>query len=67
MAKTDLINRSYLPLTLGTSEIRATQLVFNTMMDRLADDINQSVTRGWINAARRYRPSTLHRLSEIAD
>ena len=67
VAKTDLINRSYLPLTLGTSEIRATQLVFNTMMDRLADDINQSVTRGWINAARRYRPSTLHRLTEITD
>jgi two-component system NtrC family sensor kinase len=66
VAKIGLINTSYLPLTQGTSKIGATQLVFNTLMDRLADDPNQSVTREWIDAARRFRPLTLDRLSSIA-
>jgi len=60
-----LINTTYLPMTLGTSEIRATQLVFNTQMDRLISDPSQSVTRDWIDAARRYRPTTLRRLVKI--
>lgn len=60
-----LINTTYLPLTLGTSDVRATQLVFNTLMDRLADDPNPAVTRDWIDAARRYRPATLRRLSRV--
>ncbi len=64
-AELSLINSTYLPLTLGTSDIRATQLVFNTLMDRLADDPNQSVTRDWIDAARRYRPVTLRRLEKL--
>ncbi len=64
-AELSLINSTYLPLTLGTSDIRATQLVFNTLMDRLADDPNQSVTRDWIDAARRYRPVTLKRLEKL--
>ncbi len=62
-----LINSSYLPLTLGTAEIRSTQLVFNTLLDRLADNPNQSVTREWIDAARRFRPATLRRLRAIVD
>jgi two-component system NtrC family sensor kinase len=66
-AKIGLINTSYLPLTLGTSEIGATQLVFNTWMDRLADDPNQSIGRVWIDAARRFRPSTLRRLTQLID
>lgn len=60
--KLALINGSYLPLILGTSEISANQVVFNIFMDRLADDPNQSVTREWIDAARRFRPTTLRRL-----
>jgi two-component system, NtrC family, sensor kinase len=62
-----LINEAYLPLTLGNADIRATQLVFSTLMDRLADDRNQSVTRDWINAARKYRPTTLRRLISELD
>ncbi len=62
VAKVEIINSSYLPLTLGVSEMHATQKVFNTMMDRLPDDSNQSVTRDWIDAARRYRPSALRQL-----
>ena len=60
-----LINSTYLPLTLGTSDVRATQLVFNTLMDRLTDDPNRSVTRDWIDAARRYRPIMLQRLEKV--
>jgi signal transduction histidine kinase len=65
VAELGLINTTYLPLTLGTSEIRATQLVFNTQMDRLVDDPGQSITRDWIDAARRYRPTTLRRLVKV--
>jgi len=65
VAKVSLVNNSYLPLALGTSEIRATQLVFNTMMDRLADAPNLSGTREWIDAARRFRPSMLRKLSDL--
>ncbi len=63
--KIGLINTAYLPLTLGASEIEATQLVFNTWLDRLADDPNQSVSRVWIDAARRFRPSKLKRLTLV--
>jgi signal transduction histidine kinase len=65
VAELGLINTTYLPLTLGTAEIRATQLVFNTQMDRLVNDPRQSVTRDWIDAARRYRPTTLRRLVKV--
>jgi signal transduction histidine kinase len=67
VAKVGIINSSYLPLTLGVSEMHATQKVFNTMMDRLPDDPNQRVTRDWIDAARRYRPSTLRHLLSLID
>ncbi len=60
--KVGLIKSSYLPLILATSEISANQVVFNIFLDRLVDDPNQSVTREWINAARRYRPEELERL-----
>jgi two-component system, NtrC family, sensor kinase len=60
--KVGLIKSSYLPLIIATSEISANQVVFNIFLDRLVDDPNQSVTREWIDAARRYRPDTLRRL-----
>jgi signal transduction histidine kinase len=62
-----LIHSVYLPLSLGTADIRATQLVFNTLMDRLDSDPSPTVTRGWIDAARRYRPVTMRRLIGIVD
>ena len=62
-----LINSAYLPLILGTSEISANQLVFNVFIDRLVDDPNQSVTREWIDAARRVRPPTVNRLVNLID
>jgi signal transduction histidine kinase len=65
--KIGLINTSYLPLALGASEIEATQLVFNTWIDRLADDPNQAISRVWIDAARRFRPSKLKRLTNLID
>jgi signal transduction histidine kinase len=62
-----LIHSVYLPLSLGTADIRATQLVFNTLMDRLDSDPSPAVTRGWIDAARRYRPVMMRRLIGIVD
>jgi two-component system, NtrC family, sensor kinase len=60
--KVATIKSAYLPLIQGTSDIIANQVVFNIFMDRLVDDPNQSVTREWIDAARRFRPSTLEEL-----
>jgi two-component system, NtrC family, sensor kinase len=65
--KVALINTAYLPLILGTFEISANQVVFNIFMDRLPDSPNQSVTREWIDAARRFRPYTLNKLIEQID
>ena len=65
--KISLINSSYLPLILGTSEISANQVVFNIFIDRLVDDPNQSVTREWIDAARRFRPPTVNRLETLIE
>ena len=67
IAELALINTAYLPLTLGTSDIRSTQLVFNTLMDRLADAPQQHAVRSWIDAARRFRPATLRRLIRLAE
>jgi two-component system, NtrC family, sensor kinase len=67
VAELALINTAYLPLTMGTSDIRSTQLVFNTLMDRLADAPQQHAVRSWIDAARRFRPATLRRLIRLAE
>ena len=63
----DIINRTYVPLALGTSEIQSTQVIFNTLMDRLQDEPNHPLTRDWLNAARRYRPARLTRLIDLID
>ncbi len=62
-----LVNTAYLPLILGTFEISANQVVFNIFMDRLLDGPNQTVTREWIDAARRFRPYTLNKLIDQID
>jgi two-component system, NtrC family, sensor kinase len=66
VAELSLINSAYLPLTMGTSDIRSTQLVFNTLMDRLADAPAEHAARAWIDAARRFRPVTLRKLATLA-
>lgn len=63
----NLINRTYVPLALGTSEIQSTQVIFNTLMDRLQDEPNHPLTRDWLNAARKYRPERLSRLIGIIE
>ncbi len=65
--KISIISSSYLPLIIGTSEISANQVVFNIFIDRLVDDPNQSVTREWIDAARRFRPPTVNRLVTLIE
>ncbi|MDJ0762327.1 MAG: ATP-binding protein [Myxococcota bacterium] len=65
VATIGLVNTVYLPLTHGTAEIKSMQLIFNTLMDRLADNPNESVTREWIDAWRRFRPSELDRLIRV--
>ncbi|MBN2528600.1 MAG: HAMP domain-containing protein [Deltaproteobacteria bacterium] len=62
-----LINQTYVPLTLGTSEIQSTQVIFNTLMDRLQEEPYHPLTRDWLNAARKYRPARLTRLIDIID
>ncbi len=67
VAEMELINTTYIPLALGTSEIQSTQIIFNTLTDRLAQEPNHPMTREWLNAARRYRPETLSRLISLID
>ncbi|MBN2343665.1 MAG: HAMP domain-containing protein [Deltaproteobacteria bacterium] len=63
----NLINKMYVPLALGTSEIQSTQVIFNTLMDRLQEEPNHPMTRDWLNAARKYRPERLTRLIDLID
>ena len=62
VAEMDLINTTYVPLALGTSEIQSAQVIFNTLTDRLTEEPYNPMTRDWLNAARKYRPATLSRL-----
>ena len=56
-----LLDEGYLPLALSIGEARATQTVFGTLLDRVLEERDSAATRGWLNAARIVRPTTLRR------
>ena len=57
-----LLDEGYLPLALTVSEARATQSVFNTLLDRLLNERDISAPRLWLQAARQRRPRTLEQV-----
>ena len=67
VSEMELVNRTYVPLTLGTAEIQSTQVIFNTLLDRLQEEPYHPLTRDWLNAARRYRPAQLTKLIDGID
>ncbi len=62
-----LLHEGYLPLELTVSEARATQSVFNNLLDRLLTERDTAATRTWLNAARKGRPQTFKQARDKID
>jgi signal transduction histidine kinase len=62
-----LLDEGYLPLALTVSEARATQSVFNTLLDRLLTERDPGAPRLWLQAARQRRPRTLDQVRAKID
>ena len=56
-----LLNQGYLPLALTIGELKASETVFATLLDRILEERDPSATLGWLGVARRIRPLTLKR------
>ncbi len=56
-----LLHAGYLPLALTVGEVRASQAVFGTLVDRLLDEADPVASRNWLNVALRVRPTQLAR------
>src|SRR5690349_15021630 len=63
-AALSLLHSGYLPLALTVSEARATQQVFNTLLDRLLTERDTGAPRLWLQAARQRRPRTVEEVGE---
>jgi two-component system NtrC family sensor kinase len=62
-----LLDDGYLPLSLTVSEARATQTVFNTVLDRLLSERDIGANRLWLQGARARRPRTLDQVRDKLD
>lgn len=60
-ARLRLLHEGYLPLALTIGQAKATQAVFNTLLDRVLQERDPTATRSWLDTARRVRPSTVRR------
>jgi two-component system NtrC family sensor kinase len=56
-----LLHAGYLPLALTVGEVRASQAVFGTLVDRLLDETDPAASRNWLSVALRVRPTQLRR------
>jgi len=56
-----LLHEGYLPLALTVGEVKATQAIFGTVLDRVLSERDPTATRSWLNAARRVRPAAMRR------
>ncbi len=56
-----LLHEGYLPLALTIGQAKATQAVFNTLLDRVLQERDPTATRSWLETARRVRPSAVRR------
>jgi signal transduction histidine kinase len=60
-----LLDEGYLRLALSTAELRATQSILLTLLERILDEPDPAATRSWVEMVRRLRPERLARLVEI--
>jgi two-component system NtrC family sensor kinase len=60
-----LLDEGYLRLALSTAELRATQSILLTLLERILDEKDSAVTRSWVEAVRRLRPERLARLDDL--
>lgn len=56
-----LLHEGYLPLALTIGQAKATQAVFNTLLDRVLQERDPTATRSWLETARRVRPAAVRR------
>ncbi|MBN1653026.1 MAG: HAMP domain-containing protein [Deltaproteobacteria bacterium] len=56
-----LLHEGFLPLALAVGEIRATQSVFDTLLDRVLFERDTRATQAWFNRARGRRPVRLQK------
>jgi len=56
-----LLHEGYLPLALTVGEARSTQALFAALLERVLQDEQSATARGWLQVARRSRPTTLRR------
>lgn len=59
-----LLHEGYLPLALVVGQARATQAVFETLLDRLLSERDTTATRQWLNMGRAMRPKTAEKALE---
>ncbi|MBN1773982.1 MAG: HAMP domain-containing protein [Deltaproteobacteria bacterium] len=59
-----LLDEGYLRLALSTAELRATQSILLTLLERILDEPDPANTRSWVETVRRLRPERLARLTE---
>lgn len=62
-----ILHEGYLPLSLSISEARATQGAFATMVERTLEENEMVAAEGWLEVARRIRPSALRRAVDAAN
>ena len=60
-----LLDEGYLRLALSTAELRATQSILLTLLERILDEPDPAATRSWVETVRRLRPERLARLTDI--
>lgn len=60
-ATLSLVHEGYLPLAVTIGEARATQSVFNNLLDRMLSERSSFATRAWLNSARKTRPAPVER------
>ena len=67
LAQVRLLDEGYLQLALSTAELRATQSILLTLLDRILEDRDPAAARSWVEAMRRLRPERLARLTGLLD
>lgn len=62
-----LLNRGYLTISFSIVEMRATQRVYNVLLERVLDDPDPPQTLGSLASARRLRPMILDDLRKVVE
>jgi signal transduction histidine kinase len=60
-----LISQGYLKLSFIIAEVRGTQMIFNTLLDRLSEEQNPAVSLDWLQTVQKVRPSRFKRIIKV--